>query len=561
MSEIPAFSFSSRRSPVFSSHGMAAASQPLAVAAGLKILSAGGNAADAAVAMAATLAVTEPCSTGLGGDAFVLHYDATTRSVTGLNGSGRAPAALSLELLQKKNLQHIPASSALAVTVPGACGAWCDLLQLHGSMPLVKVLTPAIGLAYDGFTPGPVTANLWQQEADKLRNTPHGAELLLPNGKAPGPKDRMFNANLAHVLEHIAKGGKNAFYAGWPAERISRAVQAAGGVLTEADLAAHGSLVADTPSPVSTVFCGKRIFECAPNGQGLAALIACNVLTVLRARGHYQGAPLSCERVHAGIEALRLGFATARSWVADPEHTRLPLDTLLSLEHAEKLAALFSPKQAMPQGFGAPLPSSDTVYFCVVDADGNACSMVNSNYMGFGTGIVPQGCGFSLQNRGHNFISRPGHPNSLEPGKRPYHTIIPAMALYEAPDGEEHAMLYAPFGVMGGFMQPQGHVQVLEHLLVHGMDPQAALDKPRFCITGDLQGQTAPESELVIALEEGMPTHLAAALQALGHNTSWVTGHDRALFGRGQIIRKDPATQILCAGSDGRADGCAMGMV
>jgi gamma-glutamyltranspeptidase/glutathione hydrolase len=289
---------------------------------------------------------------------------------------------------------------------------------------------------------------------------------------------------------------------------------------------------------------GIRIWECPPNGQGLAALLALNVLEGFDLASL---PPLSTQRLHLEIEAMRLGFADARAYVADPLFSPAPLEALLSKEYAAERRALIDPGQACQSiRRGTPRASSDTVYLSVVDREGNACSFINSNYYGFGSGIVPSGWGFVLQNRGLNFNLEPGHPNALAPGKRPYHTIIPAMATHADDDA-----LYACFGVMGGFMQPQGHLQVFLGLVDDGLDPQAALDRPRFCIEKGSAGGT-------VALEEGIPTPVVDELASMGHPVRVVTGHGRSLFGRGQVIRRDRHTGVLWAGSDPRSDGCAM---
>lgn len=556
---LPEFCFDSRRSPVLARNGMVAANQPLAVSAGLSLLQQGGSAADAAVAMAAVLAVVEPCSTGLGGDAFFLYHDAPHRLVHGYNGSGRAPAALCLDLLEERGLPtraggELPPDDALTVTVPGACATWCDLHQAFGALDLGTVLETAIRLAREGFAVGPVTAELWRQGAARLKGPGQATTLLVRDSPTSPPRppdmgEPLRNPLLADVLETVARGGKEAFYLGWPGERIVAAVREHGGVLTMDDLADHLRRGPDWSAPCSTLYRGVRVFECSPNGQGLAALVALNVLDALGPA--FRGPPGSRQRLHCMIEALRQGFAVARRYVADPETAAaappgvLPLDGLLAPDYARELAAGIDPERAMPPDMGLPLTGSDTVQFCVVDAAGNACSMVNSIYMTFGAGIVPEGCGFSLHNRGHNFSLEPGHANVLAPRKRPYHTIIPAMVL-----GQDGALL-AALGVMGGFMQPQGHVQVLVNLLEHGMDPQAALDAPRFCLLGRGDG--------AVALEEGIPERIQAQLKAVGHETVMVHGYDRALFGRGQIILRNPESGMLMAGSDPRGDGCALG--
>ena len=560
-------SFTSRRSPIYAGNGrgMVAASQPLAVAAGLEILAAGGNAADAAVATAAALNVTEPTSTGIGGDCFALFYETVTGKITALNGSGRAPAALTLERLQREGFgaagygAELPPYHPYTITVPGACAGWCDLVERHGRLPLSRILAPAIRLAEEGFPVAPITAYFWARGAERqLRQAAGGRELTI-DGRAPKPGEVFRNPGLARTLRAVAEGGKAAYYQGRIAEAIAAAVQAAGGCLTVEDLAAHTST---WDEPISTTYRGLRIWECPPNGQGLAALLALNILEGFDLAGRE---PLAPERLHLEIEAMRLAFADTRWYVADPQFADIPIDQLLSKEYAAERRGLIDPAHTtLDQRRGAPVAGSDTVYFSVVDGQGNACSFINSNYMGFGTGIVPSGWGFSLQNRGHNFSLEPGHPNALAPGKRPYHTIIPAMITRDGGvvdgrlvDGSINSqstnLLIASFGVMGGFMQPQGHAQVVLALADDRLDPQAALDRPRFCInSGTAAGR--------VSLEEGIPAATVTALAEMGHPVDVVAGHERALFGRGQIILRDPETGVLCGGSDMRADGCAMGL-
>lgn len=528
---------------------MVSTSQPLAAMAGIEILRAGGNAADAAVATAAALNVTEPTSTGLGGDCFALYYDAPTRRVSALNGSGRAPAALTIDLVRRQGLDD-PTGHGLTrnpyhahnVTVPGACAGWCDLVERHGRLPLREVFAPAIRLAEEGYPVSPLTSYFWQRGAQRqLVNSPGGRELTI-DGRGPRPGEIMRMPTLAMSLRLIAEGGKAAFYRGEIGSKIAAAVQAHGGVLTVADLAAHESTWQE---PLSTTYRGIRVWECPPNGQGLAALIALNLLEGYDLRGQ---APLGVERLHLLVEALRVAFADTRWYVADPAFNELPLATLTSKAYAGTRRKLIDPSKAtVDTQRGAPITSSDTVYLTVVDGEGNACSFINSLYMGFGTGIVPEGTGISLQNRGHLFSLDPAHPNALAPGKRPYHTIIPAMATRAEDDS-----LYASFGVMGGFMQPQGHVQVIVNMIDDGLDPQAALDRPRFCLT-----DARPSSR--VELEEGIPFDTMAQLAQMGHNIVPVGGYARAAFGRGQIIHRDPETGVLCGGSDPRADGQAAG--
>jgi gamma-glutamyltranspeptidase/glutathione hydrolase len=532
--------FASRRAPVISRRGMVAASQPLAVAAGLEILAQGGNAADAAVAVAAALNVTEPTSTGIGGDCFALYYDAASHHIAALNGSGRLPAALTLERLRREGFTgELPPFHAYTITVPGACAGWCDLSQRFGRLGLDALLAPAIRLAEVGFPVTSTTAYFWNRAVERqLRSAVGGVELTI-DGRAPRPGEVFRNPGLARAFRTIAQGGKTAFYEGQIAEAIVAVVRQAGGCMTLEDLVTHTST---WDQPISTTYRGITIWECPPNGQGLAALLGLNLLEGFDLAAY---PALSRQRLHLEIEAMRLAFADTRWYVADPAFNPAPLADLLSKAYAVERRALIDPTRAvLDQNHGVPVASSDTVYFSVVDGEGNACSFINSNYMGFGTGIVPSGWGFSLQNRGHNFSLDAGHPNALAPGKRPYHTIIPALAT--RPDGS----LWASFGVMGGFMQPQGHLQVVVALVDDRLDPQAALDRPRFCIEDGRSGGR-------VALEEGIPPQVVAELAGMGHSVVSVRGHERAAFGRGQVILRG-ADGVLWGGSDPRADGCAM---
>ncbi|MCW5873061.1 MAG: gamma-glutamyltransferase family protein [Anaerolineales bacterium] len=549
----PVPDFVSRRSPVVGRGGMVASSQPLATAAGLAILRAGGTAADAAVATAAALNVTEPTSTGIGGDCFALYYEAKTRQVTALNGSGRAPAALTLDLLRQQGLAELPMYHAHTVTVPGAAAGWSDLIAKHGRLSLAQVLAPAIELAEGGFPVAPLTSYFWGRgAANQLSSAPNGGELLI-EGRAPQPGELFRNPGLARTLRALAEGGARAFYEGEIAEAIVAVLAQAGGVMAAADLAGHRST---WDEPISADYRGYRVWECPPNGQGLAALLALNILSHFELTGQD---PLGAERWHLMIEAMRLAFADTRWFVADPAADPAtapatapatnpsPLQALLSAGYAAQRATLLDAQRAVADvQRGRPTAGTDTVYLSVVDGEGNACSFINSNYHGFGTGIVPKGWGFTLQNRGYGFSLDPAHPNALAPGKRPYHTIIPAMITH-ADSGE----LFACYGVMGGYMQPQGHMQVAVGLIDDGLDPQAALDRPRFCIE-------AGDAGLDVSIEEGVPAATQARLAEMGHSLHPVSGLQRAVFGRGQIILRDKETGVLWGGSDPRADGVAM---
>ena len=536
--------FTSRRSLVYGRGGMVAASQPMAVAAGIEILSKGGNAADAAVGVAAALNVTEPTSTGIGGDMFALFFDANTKQVGALNGSGRAPAALSLERLKREGSTELPPYHPYTITVPGACAGWFDLIEKHGTKSMSEILAPAIRLAEEGFPVAPLTSYFWQRGAERqLKSALNGIELTM-DGHAPQAGEIFKNPGLAHTFKRIAEGGKQAFYQGEIGEALANVIQQAGGCLTTEDLAEH---VSTWEKPISVTYHGYRVYECPPNGQGITALMALNLL------GGFDLSSLdliSADRLHLEIEALRLAFVDARWYVSDPKFSNIPVEQLLSKEYANERRKLIDPRRAtIDQKRGGPVTSSDTVYFSVADKFGNACSFINSNYMGFGTGIVPKGWGFTLQNRGHNFDLDPNHPNALMPRKRPYHTIIPAMATRTSDDS-----LFASFGVMGGFMQPQGHVQVFTAMVDSGLDPQAALDLPRFCIEDGTAGGT-------VALEEGIPDAVMADLTERGHPVRKVAGWDRALFGRGQIILRASESGVLIGGSDPRADGYAASLI
>lgn len=555
-------SFVSRRSPVISLHGAVSSSQPLATEIGTRILRAGGNAADAAVAVAAALNVTEPCSTGIGGDAFCLFYDAEEKTVKGINGSGRAPVNLTLDILREKGVVDagsihgkLPYNSAHTVTVPGAAAAWCDTVQQFGSgkLAITDILQPTIELAKDGFPVHPVAAYHWDQGCSCLKDPEnrHGSDLLL-NGQAPRAGDVMTMPLLASTFEELCSKGKDGFYKGRIAQAIVDVVQEHGGVLSVEDLEQHYSTFDD---PICTSYRGINLWEMPPNGQGLTALMALNILEGFDIRGMVHNSP---EYLHTLIEALSLSFADTLWYNADPSKIKVPVSGLLSKQYADQRRLLIKPHRICDNyERGNPFSGSDTVYFSVVDNHGNACSFINSNYTGFGTGLVPKGCGFTLQNRGANFSLNPDHPNVLKPKKRPYHTIIPGMATRK-----DSGSLYACFGVMGGFMQPQGHVQVLINMIDFGMDPQQALDMPRFCINS--QG----DDPCTVFLEEGISEATAKWLKEIGHNiTHPVCGHDRSVFGRGQIIapKKSPCKDgpdrvVYWCGSDPRADGLAIGL-
>ncbi len=555
--------FRSRRSNVLGRHGMAATSQPLAVMAGIDILKTGGNAADAAIATAAMLNVVEPISTGIGGDCFALYFDAATQQVTALNGSGRAPAAASIMEIRQLGYIRMPIFTGHAVSIPGAVAGWSDLLERHGRMTLADVLQPAIRTARLGYPVSELIAHGWQTQEKKLRRDPdwlsgdldngpaqHSGHELLCNGRAPRPGEIMRIPTLAQTLEGIAAEGKAYIYHGEFAQRLSEHVQRYGGWITPADMAHHTST---WDEPITADYRGVRLFECPPNGQGLAAIIAVNL-----AAGFDLAAMNEADRVHTMIECMRLGLADAQQWVCDPHIHPIPLSELTSLSYADRRRKQIHPQVAAQRvPYGDPLAGTDTVYLTVVDGDGNACSFINSLYMGTGTGLVVPGTGVSLQNRAALFTLDPLHPNALAPNKRPYQTIIPAMTVYS--EGELAGQLHASFGVMGGYMQPQGHFQMLVNMLDLGMTPQQALDVPRWELSGPHSGLGAGEEGGLVLMEDGWSFGVLSELTRRGHRLAPVDGFQRNVFGGGQVITRDPVTGVLCGGSDPRKDGCAIG--
>ncbi|KAF8739348.1 hypothetical protein AX14_009919 [Amanita brunnescens Koide BX004] len=547
--------FPSRRSVVYGTKGMVSSSQPLATEAGLEILRKGGNAADAAVAVAAALNVTEPSSCGIGGDAFCLFYDANPKVVKALNGSGRSPAKLNLKYARERGHKvNIPPSDINSVTVPGAAAAWVDTVQNFGSrkLTMAEILEPAIRMAEDGVPVSEINSYSWQKAEDAIKKaSPNGNEMLL-NGKAPLPGEIIKLPNLARTFREVVRSGKDGFYKGRVAQAIVDLIQSKGGVMELSDLENHETSLVE---PIKYTYMNEvTVYECPPNGQGITALIALGILDSLQEQGIVK--PLldmehnSPEYLHILIEALRLAFADSKWYVADPDFRPVPVEGLLSKDYLASRAKLVDPRRADPKVVhGNPVSSSDTVYFSVTDQWGNACSFIQSNYGGFGTGAIPKGCGFTLQNRGSGFVLQEDHPNVLEGAKRPYHTIIPSLATKKDD-------LFLCFGVMGGYMQPQGHIQVLLNIL-RGFTVQAALDAPRFCISAAVSEYV--NSEVYFEDTFTSPETLDK-LKEMGHKIQVLTGFSRSMVGRGQIIQKinDASGKFVwAAGSDPRGDGHA----
>lgn len=520
--------------PVVAARGVVATSQPLAAQAGLRILLRGGNAVDAAIATAVALTVLEPTSNGIGSDAFALVWDGAR--LHGLNGSGRAPATHTPELFARLGLTEMPAWGWLPVTVPGAPAAWRDLHALFGALPFAALFEPAIAYAEQGFPVSPITAQGWARAASVYATMaePEFAAWLptfAPGGQAPRAGDLFCMPHHATTLRRIAASNAEDFYHGDLASQITAFAAATGGYLTRADLAAHSSTWVE---PISTTYRGYDVWEIPPNGQGITALTALNILEGFDLAAHPRD---SVESYHLQIEAMKLAFADGLRYVADMEQAEVPARGLLDKEYAARRRALIGAR-ALDPAPGEP-PRGGTVYLCAADGDGLMVSLIQSNYAGFGSGVVVPETGIALQNRGAGFSLDPGHANCVAPGKRPYHTIIPAFLTREG-------QAIGPFGVMGGFMQPQGHVQMVVNQVDYGLNPQASLDAPRWQW---LRG-TALE------LEMATPQHVIHGLSARGHDVA--VQASAGGFGRGQIIRR-LSNGAYVAGSEPRADGCAVG--
>lgn len=529
-----AMPYPSRRSAVMGLRGMVAASQPLAAQAGLRALGAGGHAVDAAVAAAAVLAVVEPTGTGLGGDCFALVFDARTRAVHALDGGGRSPRALTSSLVRSRGLTRMPERGALTITVPGAVDAWSELVARHGRMSLADALAPAIALADDGYPVSELVAGAWQRSEALLAADAAARCHLLIDGRAPRPGEVMRMPAMAETLRTVADGGRDAFYRGRVAAAIARAVAEAGGVLDADDLAAHRSRWRE---PVRTAIGEAWLWECGLPTQGIAALEAVALVDALAPE---RLPHLGAEAIHLMIEAMRLAFADCDALVADPAHAPAPAETLLAPIHLDARRAQIAAERALARPAAVIPPPGGTVYLAAVDDAGNACSLINSNYMGFGSGIVAHDTGIPLQNRGAGFVLAPGHPNEIGPGKQPFHTIIPAMLTRRADQS-----LYAVLGVMGGHMQPQGHLQVAGNMLWWGLDPQRALDAPRFQVTTDDR----------VALEPAISTDVRRTLARWGHDVvPKRRTPDAGMFGGGQVIGVTE-DGVRVGGSDPRKDG------
>lgn len=521
------------RSITTSRRGIVASSHNLASLAGLDVLRSGGTAADAAVATVAVLTVVEPMSTGLCGDAFVLYYEAATGKVHALNGSGRSPMGLTRDYFTKKNRHSIEPYAWEAVTVPGAVDAYAALLDRFGKRSFGDVLLPAINYAENGFAVTEHVAAYWKASEGRLNKDAAARKTFLVDGKAPAMGTVFRNPNMAKSLRQVAQLGRDAMYDGPIGAEIVRYARETDGFLTMADFRQHKSQWVE---PISTNYRGYTVLQCPPNGQGLGVLMMLNILEGYDLPSMEWNSP---EYLHLLIEAKKLAYADLYKYVADPDKARIPLQELLSKDYAARRRALIRPDQAARQVQPGVPTGQDTVYLTVIDAEGNACSFINSLYHGFGSQIVGGETGLPLQNRGAGFSLEPGHFNEYAPGKRPYHTIIPGMVLR---DGK----LYMSYGLMGGPMQPQGHVQFLLSHLDHKLPLQEAIDAPRW------RHDEGPR----IALEYGMPAATRQRLEQWGHVVEMDHGGG---FGGAQAVLVDPETGTYFGGSDPRKDGAALG--
>ncbi|ANU14179.1 Gamma-glutamyltranspeptidase [Planococcus halocryophilus Or1] len=522
--------FAAQRQTVFSKKGMVATSQPLAAQAGIEVMQNGGNAIDAAIATAAALTVVEPTSNGIGGDAFALVW--VKDKLHGLNSSGPAPKSISPEAVKALGFEKMPTHGLVPVTVPGVPAAWAELSKKFGKLSLAEALKPAIRYAEEGYPLTPVLGKYWQAAYAKYKDSFTSEEYqgwfdtFAPNGRAPEIGEMWSSPGHAKTLIEIGQTDARSFYEGAIADKIDRFMKKHEGFLAKEDLEAFEPQWVE---PVSTDYRGYKVWEIPPNGQGMVALMALNIFKELN-----QPKWQSAETYHEQIEAMKLAFTDGKAFITEPENMPVSTEHLLSEEYAAARAKTIGEIASDPEPY--ELPKGGTVYLSAADEEGNMISYIQSNYMGFGSGIVIPGTGIGLQNRGADFSLDSEHPNVLAGGKRTFHTIIPG---FLTKDGKA----VGPFGVMGGYMQPQGHFQVVTNTIDYLMNPQAALDAPRWQW---IEGKT-------VLVEPDFPNYLAQALTRKGHQIQVAT--DGGSFGRGQIIWRNPETGVLAGGTESRTDG------
>ena len=524
------YPYASRRTACFSRKGMVATSQPLAAQVGLDILKSGGNAIDAAIATAAALTVVEPTCNGIGGDAFALVW--IKGELHGLNASGPAPHLLSAQKVKEAGLSEMPLYGWTPVTVPGAPAAWAALSKRFGKLPFKALMQPAIDLAREGFPVSPSVSQFWKKSVDTFAGnlttpaTAHFTSSFTLKGKAPSAGQMYKNIDQANTLTQIGDTLAESFYRGEIAAKIDQFSRDTGGFIRASDLADYQ---VEWVQPISVNYQGYDIWEIPPNGQGMLALMALN--TLKKFTFHERE---SVETYHLQIEAMKLAFADGEKYITQADQMKVSVEAMLSEAYADERAALIGDTAATPTA-GKP-SSGGTVYLACADSEGNMVSFIQSNYHGFGSGVVIPNTGIAMQNRGHNFSLDPQHHNYLQPGKKTYHTIIPGFITKDN-------QAVGPFGVMGGFMQPQGHMQVIMNMIDFKLNPQAALDAPRWQWLGDK----------TVGIEHQVPLHITRALSAKGHDIELV--FDTSSYGRGQIIIRNPDTGVLCGGTEHRTDG------
>jgi gamma-glutamyltranspeptidase/glutathione hydrolase len=529
---------SQARSMAVSTRGIVAAENPLAAQAGAVVLARGGHAAEAAIAANAVMGVVAPMMNGLGGDLFAIVHDAATGAVHGLNASGWSPAGTSIELLTARGMQAMPQNGIHSATVPGAVSGWMALHAKFGRLPFGSLLPAAIAHAEEGFAVSEITALEWQGSVVQLRDR-NATATFLPGGRAPAAGELFRNAGLARTLRAIAKDGGDAFYRGEVARRILACSAEHGGAFAAADLADYEP---EWVTPLTTNYRGWDVYEIPPNSQGIAALVMLNILEGFPLAFEEWGRP-TADSLHVMIEAKKLAYADMQRYVGDPRFSKIPVEAMLSKAYARERAALIDPRRANGSVDAGALPThgGDTTYLCAVDAAGNIASLIQSNFANFGSGVVPEGAGFVLQSRGGLFTFDRTHPNALAPRKRPLQTVIPAFMK------RDH--LSVGFGVMGGWNQPQAHVQVISNIVDHGLNIQQALEAPRFVKL------TFPGTDVMI--ESRVPESVRENLERRGHDID-LQGEFSNMVGGGQAVMHDARAKVNYGASDPRKDGAAI---
>ncbi len=531
------------RSEVIGKNGMVCTSHPIASQVGLEILKDGGNAIDAAIAANAALGLMEPTGCGIGGDLFAIVWDSKTKKLYGLNASGRSPKSLTLDYFKENNIDKIPAHGPLPISVPGTVDGWFELHEKFGSMKMGQILQPAIDYANEGFPVTELIAYYLQLSSNRFKDNPNFADVWMPNGKALEKGDVFKNPALASTYSQIAKGGRKAFYEGDIAQTIAEHVKELGGFITMEDLKSHTS---EWVEPQSTNYRGYDVWELPPNGQGIAALQILNIMELHDIEAMGFGSP---EYVHLFTEAKKLAFEDRAKFYSDPAFNKLPIKELISKEYAKERNALINPNRRARTYDAGELETGETIYLTVADKDGNMVSLIQSNYRGMGSGVTPPGLGFMLQDRGELFALEEGHFNVYEPGKRPFHTIIPA---FITKDDQP----YMSFGLMGGAMQPQGHAQIVMNIIDFGMNIQEAGDAPRMQHSGSSQPTGYQMNDGgTLHLESGFPYETIRELMRKGHKVQYSLGS----YGGYQAILWDAEKGVYFGASESRKDGQAVG--